>query len=159
MSSCGGDDIPFNNEGSGNGNENKPEVVEPTYSFTSPCIEWGKSKDIVKQYMKDFELIYENDTLLVYLGNQKTETCIGYNFKDEKLYMAGVDIPGSMVENSSKLKSNTFSGYYVLTKDKDNDKYYKNEIETIGYFSSHTGADNNKYYSCTWMHGVLMENQ
>ena len=151
VTACGGgEDIPSVDK------PNEPAVkVEPVWNFTKPCLEWGKSKDYIKQYMKGFELLHENEYMLVYLGNQKTEACIGYKFKNNKLYMTGVDIPESLVTDKKKRENDTFKGFVV------NSAYasmYVNEgTETFGQFSHHIWNDKYPFYTCAWMHGVLQK--
>ncbi len=89
--------------------------VTPKYNYyTEPYLNFGASKESVKQVMKDFTLVKETDTALVYEGTGYT-TLIMYTFENEALETSCI-MTGSAY--SSLLANWTVERYiYVTTSD------------------------------------------
>lgn len=112
-------------------------VQEPAYItllYAEPCVDWGCSKTMVKNYMNGYTIYRETDTSLSYLSKYK-EVMTQYGFENSKLYMSRVTLLMSEVtvsEIDGQLKEN----YVFLSENNGNRVYASADAKTLVLFSS-----------------------
>lgn len=80
-----------------NGSKSFNIIVEPTlYFFTEPCLDFGASRQVVRNYMIDFQYVGEVNNTLTYI-DKKEKVKYGYSFEDDGLKMAMAVVPGALV--------------------------------------------------------------
>lgn len=82
--------------------------INDTADFTLPICEWNLSKETVKLEMSKHDLIYSDDTTLIY-GGLGVEELISYSFVNDKLDASLAYIPSDKIEPSTLLEH--FSSY------------------------------------------------
>lgn len=105
--------------------------LEPSYSFSQPCLDWGASKEDVKSYMDGFELQQETSTELHYWGRD-TEVTISYLFGNDGLNSAVVMLNGD--SENTELASSVYRGYNMV--DSSSKTFMNEKSRTLGYTHS-----------------------
>ncbi len=117
--------------------------------FKTPIVEWGATKDKVKQYMKGYTLYSETNSALLYLGKD-TEHSINYQFVSEKLSASSVLLLQSDESNIdfSKIFKN-FELLPMLTSGTTG-CYLNAKMKTLGTYELHKNTNGN-FYSISWI--------
>lgn len=123
---------------------NDDSVLEPSYTFNRPCMDWGASKESVKSYMDGFELQKETSTELHYFGKE-TELTISYLFNNGELFSAVVMLDGH--SDNVELSSSVFRGYNMV--DGLSDTFMNENNETLGYTRT-ISIDGIDYIMVSW---------
>lgn len=123
---------------------NDDSVLEPSYTFNRPCMDWGASKESVKSYMDGFELQKETSTELHYFGKE-TELTISYLFNNDELFSTVVMLDGH--SDNAELSSSVFRGYNMV--DGSSDTFMNEKNETLGYIRS-ISIDGIDYIMVSW---------
>ena len=83
----------------------------PKEGLSKPFLSWGDSVAEVKEHMADHELVYSDNTMLVYDG-MKSEHLVSYEFEDGGLVTAAMYIEEDM-STLDEIQA-LFEGYDVM---------------------------------------------
>ncbi len=93
-------------------------TVNPTITlFQDPCVQFGATQQVVKNYMSGYELISEDADNLIFAKNNSSDVLYGYNFENSKLKMSMVIAIKSIA--TAELMGKMLAERYVLVTSND----------------------------------------
>lgn len=101
-----------------NGGQSFNVTVNPTITlFQDPCVQFGATQQVVKNYMSGYELISEEADNLIFAKNKSSDVLYGYNFEFSKLNMSMVIAVKSIA--TAELMGEMLAERYVLVTSKE----------------------------------------
>ena len=101
-----------------NGSQSFNVTVNPTITlFQDPCVQFGATQQVVKDYMSGYELISEEADNLIFTKNRSSDVLYGYSFENTKLNMSMVIAVKSVA--TVELMGEMLAERYVLVTSKD----------------------------------------
>lgn len=101
-----------------NGSQSFNVTVNPTITlFQDPCVQFGATQQVVKDYMSGYELISEEADNLLFTKNKSSDVLYGYSFENTKLNMSMVIAVKSVA--TVELMGEMLAERYVLVTSKD----------------------------------------
>lgn len=101
-----------------NGSQSFNVTVNPTITlFQDPCVQFGATQQVVKDYMSGYELISEEADNLIFTKNKSSDVLYGYSFENTKLNMSMVIAVKSVA--TVELMGEMLAERYVLVTSKD----------------------------------------
>lgn len=101
-----------------NGGQSFKVTVNPTITlYQDPCVEFGATQQVVKNYMNGYELIAEEEGNLVFAKNKSSDILYGYNFENSKLNMSMVIAVKSIA--TAELMGEMLAERYVFVTSND----------------------------------------
>lgn len=93
-------------------------TVNPTITlFQDPCLQFGATQQVVKDYMSEYELISEETDNLLFAKNRSSDILYGYTFENSKLDMSMVIAVKSIA--TVEIMGEMLAERYVLVTSKD----------------------------------------
>lgn len=93
-------------------------TVTPTVTlFKDPCLDFGANAQTVKNAMKGYEYVGEDDDVITYM-DRSNSVAYGYSFKNSKLSMSMVIAPSS-IGSTSRVAEHLAERYVPVTSEDD----------------------------------------